>query len=161
MLDDAIIPVITKSFETLFIHQRHTRLARVFYDRLFEVDPTLQKQFTRSMKEQRHKFYMMLKHIVQQLDHPELLELEVRELGLRHRMYGVKREDYATFFGAFIYALSAALGNDFTAEVRHAWCEWCEYIGGLMCEEIQHEKDGRIAHIQQSLITKTNLNATD
>lgn len=154
MLDSLTITLVKESFATIVQQKCHTRLARVFYDRLFDVEPNLEPLFTRGMREQRRKFYSMLKYIIDKLDQPEILEAQIHALGIRHRHYRIKREDYATFFGAWIYTLSAALGNDFTPQVRHAWCQWCEYIGALMNEDIRNQKDEQIAKIQASLLEK-------
>lgn len=137
MLDPVVTTIIKESFARIIQLKYHTRLARVFYDRLFDADPALEPLFVHGMKEQRRKFYSTLKYIISTLDQPEILEPKIQALGLRHHHYRIRREDYATFFGAWIYTLSAALGNDFTPQVRHAWCQWCEYMGALMDEDIR------------------------
>ncbi len=138
MLQPRVIELIEQSFEPL----RHnaSRFTRVFYERLFEVDPTLKKLFIRDIREQRKKFFRKMDFIIKHLTDPEKLEPDLQELGSRHDYYKVSRDDYRTFFSAFLYALSAAMGKKFTPEVREAWYELCEYIACLMSPEINSEK---------------------
>lgn len=157
MLKENVVQVVRESFAKLA--PNNNRFTRVFYDRLFEIDPSLRLLFLRGIKDQREKFYKMLDYIVRKLDDPKNLESELRNLGMRHRHYGIKREHYATFFGSFIYTLSAALGKDFTLEVRRCWCELCEYIGALMNEEICNERQALVEKVKQEIQEKDLLEA--
>jgi methyl-accepting chemotaxis protein len=148
ILPETIVPIVKESFAQL--KPNSVRFSRVFYDRLFEADPSLKPLFIRGMKEQREKFFQMLEYVVKRLDNPASLESEVRELGIRHQHYDVKKEHYATFFGALIYALAAALGNDFTVETRRAWCELCEYLGALMHDEIRSDREVFLAQVKKT-----------
>src|SRR6478672_3136170 len=62
-----------------------------FYDRLFELDPTVQHLFAGvDMVEQERKLLAMFAQIVDAIDHPETLVISVAALGRRHVHYGVK-----------------------------------------------------------------------
>ncbi len=138
MLQPHVVLLLQESFSKL--SPNSSRFTRVLYDRLFEIDPSLKRLFIRDIREQRRKFFRKMDYLIKNLNNLSTIEPSIIEMGQRHSYYNVKREDYKTFFSALIYTLSAALGNDFTFEVRQAWYELCEYIGGLMCEEIKKER---------------------
>jgi hemoglobin-like flavoprotein len=64
--------------------------ARLFYDRLFEIDATTRPLFkTTDLAEQRRKLIQALTMVVQGLDHLEALVPTVADLGRRHSEFGV------------------------------------------------------------------------
>ena len=94
-----------------------------FYRRLFELAPETQPMFTREMTLQAKKFSDMLAWVVAHLEKPEELGRELRELGARHRGYGVKADQYAPVGSALIWMFQHALGERFTPEMEEAWLE--------------------------------------
>jgi hemoglobin-like flavoprotein len=97
------------------------RAAAVFYERLFVLDPTLRSLFHGNMQEQGRKLMAVLKLAVAGLSRLEELLPLVRQLGVRHRGYGVTETHYATVGEAFLWTLEQGLGERFTPEVRAAW----------------------------------------
>lgn len=97
------------------------KAAELFYQRLFELDPSLKKLFNGDMAEQGRKLMQMLNTVVQNLDQLNELLPQVRELAQRHVHYGVKDSDYDTVGSAFLWTLQAGLGEAFTPEVSEAW----------------------------------------
>src|SRR5215203_6259898 len=95
--------------------------AALFYQRLFELDPSLQAMFRGSMIEQRKKLTQMLTAAVKGLDRLEQLVPVVQDLGRRHATYGVAEAHYDTVGAALLWTLEAGLGKAFTAEVKAAW----------------------------------------
>ena len=96
--------------------------ATLFYDRLFEVDPSTRPLFTHTnMPDQRRKLMSMLGIAVNGLDTLDKLIPAVRDLGQRHVFYGVTQEHYSSVGSALIWALEQGLGADFTPEVKEAW----------------------------------------
>lgn len=95
--------------------------ARLFYDRLFTLDPSLKGLFVGDMAEQGQRLMALLAAAVGGLDDLETLLPTVRALGVRHATYGVKRQHYATVGAALIWTLRQGLGDDFTEDVRKAW----------------------------------------
>lgn len=70
--------------------------AGLFYDRLFELDPSLRPLFKGDMASQGRKLMHIIGVAVASLDHlGDILET-VREMGRRHAGYGVRDEHYAT-----------------------------------------------------------------
>ena len=95
--------------------------AVLFYDRLFELDPSLRRMFKADMAEQRKKLLQMLTAAVKGLDRLEQLVPVVQDLGRRHACYGVTDGHYATVAEALLWTLKAGLGDVFTPETRDAW----------------------------------------
>lgn len=95
--------------------------AVLFYQRLFELDPSLRPMFRGDMAEQRKKLMQMITAAVKGLDRLEQLVPVVQDLGRRHTRYGVQESHYETVGAALLWTLEAALGRGFTPEVREAW----------------------------------------
>lgn len=95
----------------------------LFYNRLFELDPTLRPMFKADLKSQAEKLYHTLAYAVGGLDHPDQLLTAVGALGKRHVAYGVTAEHYATVGAALLWTLETGLGAAWTPEVRDAWTE--------------------------------------
>jgi len=97
------------------------KAAELLYGKLFELDPALQRLFKGDMREQGRKLTAMLNTIVSKLSHLDELVPAAQALGRRHAGYGVKEEHYATVGEAFLWTLSAGLGDAFTDDVKTAW----------------------------------------
>jgi len=95
--------------------------AVLFYGRLFEIDPSLQRMFRGDMAEQRRKLMQMLVGAVKGLDHLDRLVPVVQDLGRRHAAYGVMDAHYDTVGSALLWTLEKGLGDAFTPEVKDAW----------------------------------------
>jgi hemoglobin-like flavoprotein len=95
--------------------------AAMFYARLFELDPALRPLFTTDLTEQGRKLMQMIAIAVNGLDRLDDLVLAVRQLGIRHRRYGVRDEHYDTVAVALLWTLERGLGADFTPAAREAW----------------------------------------
>ena len=95
--------------------------AALFYQRLFELDPSLQLLFHGDMKEQGKKLIAMIAAAVRGLDSLSLLVTAVENLGRRHANYGVSIKDYDTVGDALLWTLRQGLGAAFTPMVAEAW----------------------------------------
>ena len=95
--------------------------AVLFYQRLFELDPSLEPMFRGNMAEQRKKLMQMLTAAVKGLDRLDQLVPVVENLGRRHAGYGVTDAHYDTVGSALLWTLQMGLGRAFTAEVKDAW----------------------------------------
>jgi hemoglobin-like flavoprotein len=124
------VHLIRKSFAELQRHQHVSAL--VFYRRLFELDPTLRPLFKGDIEEQSRKLMDMLAALISLLESPLGLELELREMGLRHASYGVKEAHYATVGQALMDMLAETLTKDFTPEVREAWVKLYQAVATTM-----------------------------
>ncbi|MDN3669144.1 globin family protein [Echinicola jeungdonensis] len=95
--------------------------AEIFYNKLFELDPSLKGLFKGDMKEQGNKLMTMLAAAVKGLDDMKSLVPVVQDLGKRHVDYGVTDEHYDTVAEALLYTLETGLGKDWNGEVKEAW----------------------------------------
>ena len=110
------------------------QVARMFYDRLFEQDPALRPMFTSDLAEQRRKLMTALKLTVHSLDRIGGMVPVLRDLGVRHVIYGVKDEDYDTVGAALIWTLEQGLGEAFTEELKQSWIAAYTLIADTMLE---------------------------
>ena len=95
--------------------------AILFYEKLFELDPSLRPMFRGDMAEQRRKLMQMITAAVKGLDRLEQLVPVVQDLGRRHARYGVAESHYDTVGAALLWTLEMGLGQTFTAEMKDAW----------------------------------------
>lgn len=96
--------------------------ARLFYARLFEIEPSLRALFPATgMDEQAKKLVAMLAVAVRGLTDPGALVPALQALGRRHATYGVENRHYAIVGQALLDTLAAALGKAFDAHTRTAW----------------------------------------
>lgn len=103
------------------IAPNHDIVARLFYDKLFEIAPHLQTMFTHSMDMQRAKVMQMLAALVAAMDDPTHFSRMARELGKRHIDYGVVREQYALVGQALMWALEEACPDVMNKAALDAW----------------------------------------
>lgn len=93
----------------------------LFYGRLFQMRPDLRELFRGDMRVQGRKLAETLNYVVDHLDTSEVLDEPVRNLGMRHREYGVANEDYADVGEALIWTFKSLLGGEFDADAECAW----------------------------------------
>ena len=103
------------------IAPNHDIVARLFYDKLFEIAPELQQMFTHSMDMQRAKVMHMLAALVAAMDDPSHFTRMARELGKRHIDYGVMKNQYTLVGQALMWALEEACPDVMTAAALDAW----------------------------------------
>ena len=94
---------------------------KLFYDNLFEADPSLRPLFKGPMNEQGKKLMQMITVAVKGLDDLGTLVPAVQALGRRHAGYGVSDAHYDTVANALLWTLGQGLGEGFTPPVREAW----------------------------------------
>lgn len=95
-----------------------------FYRRLFELVPEARSLFKRDMNLQAKKFAETLAWVIVHLEQHDELCGQLRELGARHRDYGVKIDQYAPVGSALIWMFQHTLGDRFTSEMEEAWLEF-------------------------------------
>lgn len=108
--------------------------AAMFYQRLFELDPSLRPMFRRDIVEQGTMLMGALALAVNGLNRPESILPAVRALGQRHAGYGVLPTHYDTVGAALLDTLAAGLGEQFTPEVEEAWAQAYALLSGVMQE---------------------------
>jgi hemoglobin-like flavoprotein len=111
-----------------------SQAAALFYDNLFESDPSLRALFRGDIGVQGERLMGMIGAAVGLLDRPEALVPVLRSLGGRHVGYGVRDHHYATVGAALIETLEQGLGDAFTAEMREAWITLYGVVSRTMME---------------------------
>jgi hemoglobin-like flavoprotein len=107
--------------------------AKLFYGRLFEIDPSTQPLFAETdMAEQGKKLIQTLDVAVASLDNLENVRPAIEALGHRHVEYGVKEEHYDTVGEALLWTLEQGVGEQFTPEVKEAWAETYGLVATIM-----------------------------
>jgi hemoglobin-like flavoprotein len=119
--------------------------AAIFYQRLFEIDPSTRPLFnTTDMAQQRKKLLQILAVAVSSLDNLGALSKTVEDLGRRHAGYGVKDAHYDSVGVALLWTLEQGLGDAWTAEAAAAWKEVYGLLSGIM-RQAQHEAVAKAA----------------
>ena len=113
------IQLVQRSFERARRIGAH--VAATFYAELFAIDPALRPMFKGDAIVQGQKLMNTLRHVVENLDHPEKFLPAAHALAIRHLDYGVEARHYALVGTALMRTLKHELGGDFTPEARQAW----------------------------------------
>jgi len=106
--------------------------AGLFYLRLFQLDPALEKLFKGDMKQQGRMLMNMIQTAVQSLSRLDQIVPAVQALGRRHAGYGVRKEHYSTVGEALLWTLERGLGEEFDAPTREAWTQVYGTLAGVM-----------------------------
>ncbi len=109
-----------------------SRVAALFYQRLFELDPTLAPLFKVDMTTQGARFMEKLAIAVKGLEDLDEIAPFVETLGRRHGGYGVKTKDYDTVCDALLWSLEQHLGPAFAEDVKAAWSAAYEALSTRM-----------------------------
>ena len=109
--------------------------AVLFYDRLFEIAPSVKPMFPDDMTEQRKKLMAMLAVVVSGLANLESILPAASALATRHVSYGAKAEHYPVVGAALLWTLEKGLGEAWTPDVASAWTEAYGTLSGFMISE--------------------------
>src|SRR4051812_7662124 len=111
------IPLVQRTWNMVLLIA--DQAAVLFYDRLFELDPSLRGMFrSTDMGEQRKKLMQMITVAVKGLDHLDQIVPAVQALGRRHGGYGVTDAHYDTVAAALLWTLEQGLGAEWTPEAK-------------------------------------------
>ena len=109
--------------------------ATLFYQHLFELDPTIKRLFrSTDMEKQRKVLMQTLTVVVKSLDKLDTILPAVQALGRRHAGYGVRAEHYETVGVALLWTLERGLGETFDEETREAWATAYGTLASVMME---------------------------
>lgn len=107
-------------------------VALIFYERLFELDPSLKAMFKGDISAQSRKLMQTLKLAVHNLNRWDELVPMLQLLGRQHAGYGVTEAHYDRVAEALLWAMAEGIGPDFTPEVAAAWTEMYTLLAGVM-----------------------------
>ena len=107
--------------------------AALFYDRLFEIDPTVIPLFKATdMAAQRRKLMDVIGTVVRSLEEIETLIPTVEALGRRLVGYGVEDRHYDSVGAALLWTLEQGLGDQWSATTASAWRDAYGLLAGVM-----------------------------
>jgi ferredoxin/hemoglobin-like flavoprotein len=114
---------------------RREEAARVFYGKLFEIAPALERMFDGiDMSVQGVMLTNMIAAAVKGLDRLDDLKPMLQDLGRRHAGYGVRIEHYAPVEECLLYTVEAMMGESFNLDVKLAWTNIYNFIAETMIE---------------------------
>jgi hemoglobin-like flavoprotein len=115
--------------------------ASLFYERLFELDPSVRPLFKSDLREQKKKLMQTLAVAVDGLSNLDRLAPVLRALGARHAGYMVQDRHYDLVGQALLWTLREGLGNAFTPEVEAAWASVYGLIAQTMKAAAPHQQE--------------------
>jgi hemoglobin-like flavoprotein len=128
--------LVRKSFDAIW--PVHRRLARLFYERLFELAPDARHLFPEDLDRQYLKLMDMIAAIVGALDERELFQSIIRYMGQQHAEFGVQPSHFVAFGDALIWSLEHQFGAAFTPELRQAWLALYDIVQSDMVRAAKH-----------------------
>ena len=96
-------------------------VARLFYMKSVDLDPSLSELFKSPNRVQRRKFMAAMKVAVLSLDRLQSHQPILKLLGTRQREEGVTPSHYDTLQSAWVWTLEQALQARFPREAKDAW----------------------------------------
>lgn len=110
------------------------KAADIFYDRLFEIAPSVRPMFPVEMSDQKGKLMKTLAVAVQSLHQVDTIVPVIQNLAVKHIDYGVKDEHYGPVGEALLYTLEKGLGDGWSPDVAEAWTETYATVATVMKE---------------------------
>jgi hemoglobin-like flavoprotein len=126
------IQLIKSSWGWILI--RRDKAADLFYDKLFQVAPSVRPLFPKDMTLQKQKLIDSISVVVNNLNKVEDVKETLMELGKRHRKYGAVTAHYAVVADVLIATLQEGMGDRFTQEAKVAWQKALNIINSVMIE---------------------------
>jgi hemoglobin-like flavoprotein len=126
------IEIVKQSFGKIMPFK--DQAAELFYCRLFELDPSLRLMFKSDMTEQKQKLMVAIAMVVTNLEKMDGMLPAVRELGRRHKSYGVRNRHYDVVGSALLWTLEIGLGTSWNAELAEAWGNAYGILAAAMVE---------------------------
>lgn len=118
-LSDEDIELLRDSL--LIMQEQKEFAASVFYENLFELDPTLRRMFDDDLAEQSSKAMFAFGAVVAQIHDIDACREMTRGLAIRHVEYGVLPEHYPTVGEAVVTTVAMVLQEAMTPEIEAAW----------------------------------------
>jgi hemoglobin-like flavoprotein len=125
------ITKVHESFRT--VESIKEQASKMFYDRLFDIDPRARALFAHSnLVEQGNKLMAALAFVVASLRQPHAMLGTLRALAVRHAGYGVTDAHYVSVGKALMWTLEEGLGEAWTPQLWAAWAEVYETVSRVM-----------------------------
>lgn len=123
-------------------------VAALFYDRLFELDPTLRRLCRGNLGDQKKDLVQMIAVVVGGLNNPEKLITALQTFGARHAGEAPERT-YDLIGEALMWSLREALRDGFTKEIEEAWTRVYTLVSSVTKQAAAG--DAQVAPTQQLL----------
>ncbi len=120
-----------------FIILNTSEAGKIFYTKLFELDPFLQSLFKEDIESQSRKLVSMITFVVHKLNNLDEVINDVIALGKRHAGYKVKKEYYGTVAAALLWTLEQALQERWNEEMKGAWVAVYTILSETMIKAMQ------------------------
>jgi nitric oxide dioxygenase len=104
-----------------FVAANSQEAGELFYQKLFELNPSLRVLFPENIESQANKLIGMLTYIIKHLQQIEDLTGEIHQLAARHFSYGVKPSHLIPVGQALLYALEQVNDSRWNHETSEAW----------------------------------------
>lgn len=95
--------------------------SQAFYRELFRLHPKVQQLFLLNIKDQASKFAQVFELLVASVDDLDRILPVLKELGYRHRHYGITDWHYEVAGTALLRTIEKSLGPHHNAEIQQAW----------------------------------------
>jgi hemoglobin-like flavoprotein len=118
-LDSALVAELRATYEQVRAHD--SRLAEIFYAKLFAAAPQVRAMFRSDPAMQAAKLMAALDIVVRNLDAGDANVALLAQLGRRHAAYGARPEHYPLVTGLLIESMHELLGSRFSTEHREQW----------------------------------------
>lgn len=105
-----------------------------FYDLLFSSHPEYKPMFTQTEESLRLKFISMLNVIVNGLEHLDVLEAPLIELGIKHSQFNISISDYEVVAEILIQAIDEVSDKPLTDMDKAAWMKGLMLVSSIMDE---------------------------
>ena len=123
--------VLRSTFE--LVVERQPQVVHRFYEILFERYPQAKALFGRNSAAAQEKMLTdALSSVLEHLEDAPWLTATLKQLGAKHRGYGVTDEMYGWVGACLLSALGEAAGKDWSLEAEVAWTEAYGAIASLM-----------------------------
>jgi hemoglobin-like flavoprotein len=135
-MDAASIALVESTFTA--VGPLSDQLSRLFYERLFQLDPSVRTMFPADLAAQRQKLIDELVAIVGSLGRVHELVARTTDLGSRHAGYGVEPHHYDLVLEALLHALTTCIPQAMTPTATKAWRRAYHLIAETMMHGAAH-----------------------
>jgi len=132
------ILLVQESFAA--VEPRLADVVDLFYDTLFEENPTVRRMFPSDMKEQQKKLATTLKLAVEGASRLDKLVPALESLGEKHAAYGVIPAHFDAVGAALLETLASAAGPLWNDELKQAWATTYGLIAATMIGAMERKR---------------------
>mmetsp|Transcript_32343 Transcript_32343/g.82414 ORF Transcript_32343/g.82414 Transcript_32343/m.82414 type:complete len:1373 (-) Transcript_32343:196-4314(-) len=135
--------ILSQSWDMAMDNCPGNEFGEMFFDVLFELAPNMGTLFNKPKQILSVKFCEMIATLVSFNNDPVRLAQQSIWLGMRHVKYGARAQHQQVIGQVVITTLERAVGDEWTAEMDHAWTElWQESCSAMLKVTADAEKHG-------------------